>query len=204
MERGGKLAEVRAVAVGLHGVLQLSQLLDDMSLMDISPQSPTLDKAVVKSNHFSGGARLRCGGLRAARWWWGNVLSPPRATLERRKVPTNAVTVFITRGNHRWKKALNTFWWRVYVTPARWAETHLSQRNNLPSNMRSLLSFRWLEANVLQSSWPPRRPWEPPWWFKTRKLYWHAFAFTNPGEEKVTGNNDNVFHCDQKCPPPPS
>lgn len=66
MERGGTQAEVRAVAVGLHGVLQLSQLLDDMSLMDIFPQSPTLNKAVVKSNHFSGGARLRCGGLRGA------------------------------------------------------------------------------------------------------------------------------------------
>lgn len=66
MERGGKKAEVRAVAVGLHGVLQLSQLLDDMSLVDIVPQSPTLDKAVVKSHHVSGGARLRCGGLRGA------------------------------------------------------------------------------------------------------------------------------------------
>lgn len=65
MERGGRQAEERAVAVGLHGVLQLSQLLDHMSLMDISPQSPTLNKAVVKSNHFPGGAWL--GGLRAAR-----------------------------------------------------------------------------------------------------------------------------------------
>lgn len=66
MERGGEQAEVRAVAVGLHGVLQLSQLLDHMSLVDIVPQSPTLDEAVVKSHHVSGGARLRCGGLRGA------------------------------------------------------------------------------------------------------------------------------------------
>lgn len=67
MERGGERAQVRAVAVGLHGVLQLSQLLGDMSLMDVSPQSPTPNKAVVKSNHFSGGGTAALRGAESSR-----------------------------------------------------------------------------------------------------------------------------------------
>lgn len=81
IERGCKQAEVHAVAIVLQGVLQLSQLLDDIFLMKIFPQSPTLNQALVMSSYSPGEGQLWCQGLRATRPRWGIVLSPNRITL---------------------------------------------------------------------------------------------------------------------------
>lgn len=55
--------EVHAVTVALQDVLQLSQLLDDLSLLSVFPQASTLNEAVIVSNSCTGGTKTCCWRL---------------------------------------------------------------------------------------------------------------------------------------------
>lgn len=113
IERGCKEAEVHAVAVVLQGVLQLSQLLDDIFLMNIFPQSSTLSKTVIMSNYTPGKGQLWCRGLRGTRRCGRIVLSPNHISLwqQTKMIPNNMFIVSFDYKNRqmikRSKKAPN-------------------------------------------------------------------------------------------------
>lgn len=100
MERGCKQAEVHAVAVVLQGVLELSQLMDEVFLLNIFPQSPTLNKMLVPSHYPPAEANLGLGGTRPC---WRIVLSPNRITLSKRTrmIPSS---MLINLKTEKWRR----------------------------------------------------------------------------------------------------
>lgn len=187
IEHGCKQAEVHAVAVALHGVLQLSQLLDDIFLMNIFPQSPTLNKMVVMSNYSPGEGQLWCGGIRGTRRCRRIVLSPNHITLWKwtKMIPNNMlIAIGILSKLKNWqmikrsKKASNNsddcnIWHLKMNKHSPFTEQQTAIQHSVFAFFPFALSKGFKEKlTVAKAVWAAMM-------FQNAKLYWDAYSSQN-------------------------